>query len=1119
MAWSFRKRIKIAPGIHINLSRSGVSTSIGPKGAKLTLGPKGTYLNTSIPGTGIYKRKKISSSSKSTRSSSLSPEGFPTSRSNFKQGTFEPSPVLPQAYSTIFPDMDNSPKKQKKKGCLYTIACVLLVFFLLLLAGGIFSIQNDRPEYRALVAQYDSIMTVKFENDLTSSSAESVKGDKNTTIESSASSAIEDPQLQELTAKIAEKKKGLKQDYLLFSAFLILTSLCVIWLTSWSSSKRKKDSPQTSKKKGPEMDVYTQKMVAKLRLLISSCDEPLKLLVLKNHLGHIIQDDAVNRLKPLVDKWCSKVEKNPSPKNEETFKIYEEQYNAAMNESAELVFDIDSNMSDQEKTTYSSFCDTFQSLKGSDKIWSIISSARNTELKSSAYKTVDRRQTYFKNGFFSYLTSQYQIPVLPASTMGSYYFYPKFVIHGASIEHFDVCPLDDITISYKPTRFIEKDVCPSDSEQVGTTYQYVNKNGEPDRRFAYNPEMPIMLYGDLTINPFGDTFQLSNNYAAKQFENAFRTLRISSGGSNESMGSPVSRKRAFDSIPDGDKSKVDDLSDKDLLEKATIHFVATKNCSLDLFTKIFNIEVTRMTPILERLESIGIIGPADKSGNRKVLVTDIVEALRRLNNFSTKSYSQEIVDEQYFNDILDAAKRLLEFGNKLANDSEFCKLIGESIAGNVNWGGKLLIEPKDKMPVYLWADVIHCYTGLGHEIDLSTNEGLGLLLFNTLMVSPNLAIEYNHLNIIRDTLSKTTESFIRTTAATAHGNNDVFLLEVCLKEYKTQLHNQYVVLLYRFASLVAKADKRVSAKESDWLNKIMALKDPESIQDVFSPASNGERSQDKGKSNDSEETAIQELNSLIGLTSVKSEINTLTNFLKVQKIRVSKGMKVSPVSYHCVFTGNPGTGKTTVARIVSEIYKDLGILKKGHLVETDRSGLVAEYVGQTAVKTNKIIDSALDGVLFVDEAYSLVDGGSSDYGKEAIATLLKRMEDDRDRLVVILAGYSDDMKRFIDSNPGLQSRFNRYIEFPDYSAEELYQIFESSTKKYEYKLTDDATAILKGVLEKAVIGKDKNFGNGRFVRNLFEKVVENQANRISSVADISADSLSSIEACDINSSL
>ena len=253
-----------------------------------------------------------------------------------------------------------------------------------------------------------------------------------------------------------------------------------------------------------------------------------------------------------------------------------------------------------------------------------------------------------------------------------------------------------------------------------------------------------------------------------------------------------------------------------------------------------------------------------------------------------------------------------------------------------------------------------------------------------------------------------------------------------------------------------------------------------------------------------------ELDSLIGLSSVKKEVQTLTNFIKIQQKRAEQGLKSSSVSYHCVFTGNPGTGKTTVARIVADIYKNLGVLKKGHLVETDRAGLVAEYVGQTAVKTNKIIDSALDGVLFIDEAYSLVGGGESDYGKEAIATLLKRMEDDRERLVVILAGYTKDMKQFIDSNPGLQSRFNRYIEFPDYTPDELYQIFALSLKKYDYHITDDAKVALQHFFEDAVAHKDANFGNGRFVRNIFEKVLEHQANRLASESNLTTERLSEI---------
>lgn len=253
--------------------------------------------------------------------------------------------------------------------------------------------------------------------------------------------------------------------------------------------------------------------------------------------------------------------------------------------------------------------------------------------------------------------------------------------------------------------------------------------------------------------------------------------------------------------------------------------------------------------------------------------------------------------------------------------------------------------------------------------------------------------------------------------------------------------------------------------------------------------------------------ATKELNSLIGLASVKDEIAKLQNFINIQLVRQSQGLKTSPISYHCVFTGNPGTGKTTVARIVAEIYRDLGILKKGHLVETDRSGLVAEYVGQTAVKTNKVIDSALDGVLFIDEAYSLAPSSSTDFGHEAIATLLKRMEDDRDRLVVILAGYGNEMQSFIDANPGLQSRFNRYIHFDDYSAEDLLAIFELNLKKHQYKMSESAKTLLKSYLDNAVANKDKNFGNGRFVRNVFEKTLQNQATRLSAIDSLSKEDL------------
>ena len=261
----------------------------------------------------------------------------------------------------------------------------------------------------------------------------------------------------------------------------------------------------------------------------------------------------------------------------------------------------------------------------------------------------------------------------------------------------------------------------------------------------------------------------------------------------------------------------------------------------------------------------------------------------------------------------------------------------------------------------------------------------------------------------------------------------------------------------------------------------------------------------------------KELDDLIGLGSVKEEVRSLSNFVKLQKQREAQGLKTAKVSYHLVFYGSPGTGKTTVARIVGRIYKDLGVLKKGHTVETDRGGLVAKFMGQTALKTDTVIQQALDGVLFIDEAYSLVpeDGNGSDYGQEAISTLLKRMEDYRDRLVVIIAGYKNEMQRFIDSNPGLQSRFNRYIDFPDYTGKELAEIFKMYMKKNQYTLSPDAQTYLKERFDYAVAHKDRNFGNARFARNVFEKSIQMQANRLEGQRNLSKSQLTELTVDDL----
>jgi hypothetical protein len=258
---------------------------------------------------------------------------------------------------------------------------------------------------------------------------------------------------------------------------------------------------------------------------------------------------------------------------------------------------------------------------------------------------------------------------------------------------------------------------------------------------------------------------------------------------------------------------------------------------------------------------------------------------------------------------------------------------------------------------------------------------------------------------------------------------------------------------------------------------------------------------------------LAELNEMIGLHNVKREIISLANYIKVQRLRAVRNLKQSKISLHLVFSGNPGTGKTTVARIVARLYKALGVLSLGHLVETDRSGLVVGYIGQTATNTKKVVESALNGVLFIDEAYSLVKDAAWDFGPEAIETLLKLMEDHRERIVVIVAGYSDPMADFIASNAGLQSRFTRRIAFEDYSAEEMLQIFEKTAADHSFQLTPGAARAL--LMYFSSVEGDDGFGNGRGVRNTFENATVRHANRIATLQNLSDDDLTTLTEEDV----
>ncbi len=342
--------------------------------------------------------------------------------------------------------------------------------------------------------------------------------------------------------------------------------------------------------------------------------------------------------------------------------------------------------------------------------------------------------------------------------------------------------------------------------------------------------------------------------------------------------------------------------------------------------------------------------------------------------------------------------------------------------------------------------------------------------------------------------------------------------------------------LFEFANLVIKSDGTVTKAEAAALLKFKqtlyphgteaadiaeALKNSETeARDEKEQAQTAQAESDAAAIEDEParplEELLKELDALVGLERVKADVRQLVNFLKVQRMREEQGMSPLPVSRHLVFYGNPGTGKTTIARLLAQVYRSLKILSRGHLVETDRAGLIAGFVGQTALKVKEVVTNALGGVLFIDEAYALnPEGRGSDFGQEAVETLLKLMEDHRHELIVIVAGYTEKMDDFIASNPGLRSRFNKFFHFEDYKPEQLVEIFKGFAAKAAFKLTHGAEEKLLAIFQLLTLARDESFGNARTARNLFEMTISKQANRIVTLPNVTQEILSTVEDADI----
>ena len=462
--------------------------------------------------------------------------------------------------------------------------------------------------------------------------------------------------------------------------------------------------------------------------------------------------------------------------------------------------------------------------------------------------------------------------------------------------------------------------------------------------------------------------------------------------------------------------------------------------------------------------------------------------------------NEAVFTASFINDLQRETTSILEICTLLNQDADFIQKINETVNPVISKG--LLFKTEH----FFLSDIIELYE---RETEKKNEKQEFVLAYyydvlrNKHFADQNSINELNQLIFTEDFKNLLLKIKKENKIIAADAKQNQYLLPQLLAQKK---HSKLEEVLVKYQNFIQFAFDKKFENNTVFSNYLgLNLKSTPENKDI-----------DSLPEEDTLEKVLKELNKLVGLAEVKKDVSELINLLEIQKKRSEQGLKNVEITLHTVFLGPPGTGKTSVARLLSRIFKHLGFLSKGQMYETDREGLVAGYVGQTAAKVDAAVQASLGGVLFVDEAYALTQNAfGNDYGAEAVNTLLKRMEDHRDDLAVVVAGYTEPMKFFIESNPGLRSRFNRYFRFDHFSPEELLQIFEAFCTKSDFILAKDAKEKLTDTFELLYESKNESFGNARVVRNLFEKCVQNQANRIVKLKKITNKALKTLTEEDI----